>query len=60
MKVLVVLFLVGLLAVCRAKKKDGLQEDFEFVEVRRIPNVAASIFPAGEGGETVVVVEEEA
>lgn len=43
----VVVLLVGLLVVCEAKKKDGVQEDFEFVEVR-IPNVASSIFPGAK------------
>lgn len=44
MKVVVVL-LVALWAGGEAKKKDGPQEDFEFVEVRRQMPPVASIFP---------------
>lgn len=49
--------LLGLLVVCEAKKKEGFQEDFEFVEVSG-RNVPSSIFPARrrEGGSLASVV----
>lgn len=60
MKVVVVVMLVALWAGGEAKKKDGPQEDFEFVEVRRQMPPVASIFPFPSLHPDCVAASEEA